>query len=102
MGCFTSRMNHKLHLSDQLCFSVLVTVLCLHPSSVQPLFAYVTQEKYTEDGWNIYKPVEEFRRQVRRKTIAASKLYCSKTFYPNHPFSLSFSNHNTCCPQLES
>uniref|UniRef100_A0A8C6LZE9 Myotubularin n=1 Tax=Nothobranchius furzeri TaxID=105023 RepID=A0A8C6LZE9_NOTFU len=28
-----------------------------------PLFAYVTQEKYAESGWNIYKPVEEFRRQ---------------------------------------
>uniref|UniRef100_A0AAQ5WZ65 Myotubularin n=1 Tax=Amphiprion ocellaris TaxID=80972 RepID=A0AAQ5WZ65_AMPOC len=28
-----------------------------------PLFAYVTQEKYAENGWNIYKPVEEFRRQ---------------------------------------
>ncbi|XP_045920269.1 myotubularin isoform X1 [Micropterus dolomieu] len=28
-----------------------------------PLFAYVTQEKYEENGWNIYKPIEEFRRQ---------------------------------------
>uniref|UniRef100_A0AAQ6IC30 phosphatidylinositol-3,5-bisphosphate 3-phosphatase n=1 Tax=Anabas testudineus TaxID=64144 RepID=A0AAQ6IC30_ANATE len=29
----------------------------------QPLFAYVTQEKYEENGWNVYKPIEEFRRQ---------------------------------------
>uniref|UniRef100_A0A7N6A4U4 Myotubularin n=1 Tax=Anabas testudineus TaxID=64144 RepID=A0A7N6A4U4_ANATE len=28
-----------------------------------PLFAYVTQEKYEENGWNVYKPIEEFRRQ---------------------------------------
>ncbi|KAF3836714.1 hypothetical protein F7725_004178 [Dissostichus mawsoni] len=28
-----------------------------------PLFAYVTQEKYGENGWDIYKPIEEFRRQ---------------------------------------
>ncbi|XP_068443984.1 myotubularin [Clinocottus analis] len=28
-----------------------------------PLFAYVTQEKYGKDGWDIYKPMEEFRRQ---------------------------------------
>lgn len=28
-----------------------------------PLFAYVTQEKYEENGWNAYKPIEEFRRQ---------------------------------------
>uniref|UniRef100_A0A8C9ZNM8 Myotubularin n=1 Tax=Sander lucioperca TaxID=283035 RepID=A0A8C9ZNM8_SANLU len=28
-----------------------------------PLFAYVNQEKYAENGWGIYKPVEEFRRQ---------------------------------------
>uniref|UniRef100_A0A672ZNT4 Myotubularin n=1 Tax=Sphaeramia orbicularis TaxID=375764 RepID=A0A672ZNT4_9TELE len=28
-----------------------------------PLFAYVTQEKYEESGWDVYKPVEEFRRQ---------------------------------------
>ncbi|XP_044039472.1 myotubularin isoform X5 [Siniperca chuatsi] len=29
----------------------------------KPLFAYVTQEKYEENGWNVYKPIEEFRRQ---------------------------------------
>uniref|UniRef100_A0A8C5E9X6 Myotubularin n=1 Tax=Gouania willdenowi TaxID=441366 RepID=A0A8C5E9X6_GOUWI len=28
-----------------------------------PLFAYVTQEKYAENGWKIFKPMEEFRRQ---------------------------------------
>uniref|UniRef100_A0A665ULG2 Myotubularin n=1 Tax=Echeneis naucrates TaxID=173247 RepID=A0A665ULG2_ECHNA len=28
-----------------------------------PLFAYVSQEKYGDNGWNIYKPIEEFRRQ---------------------------------------
>nr|XP_019962429.1 PREDICTED: myotubularin-like isoform X3 [Paralichthys olivaceus] len=28
-----------------------------------PVFAYVTQEKYEENGWNVYKPIEEFRRQ---------------------------------------
>uniref|UniRef100_A0A8C4GWQ2 Myotubularin n=1 Tax=Dicentrarchus labrax TaxID=13489 RepID=A0A8C4GWQ2_DICLA len=28
-----------------------------------PLFAYLTQEKYEENGWNVYKPMEEFRRQ---------------------------------------
>ncbi|TNN30157.1 Myotubularin [Liparis tanakae] len=28
-----------------------------------PLFAYVTQEKYATEGWDIYKPMEEFRRQ---------------------------------------
>uniref|UniRef100_A0A3Q3C327 Myotubularin n=1 Tax=Haplochromis burtoni TaxID=8153 RepID=A0A3Q3C327_HAPBU len=28
-----------------------------------PLFAYLSQEKYAETGWTIYKPVEEFRRQ---------------------------------------
>lgn len=39
-------------------------------ASVQPLFAYLTQEKYAENGWNIYKPIEEFRRQVRRRTAA--------------------------------
>ncbi|XP_026173215.1 myotubularin isoform X2 [Mastacembelus armatus] len=27
------------------------------------LFAYVTQEKYEENGWNVYRPMEEFRRQ---------------------------------------
>lgn len=34
-------------------------------SPVQRLFAYITQEKYEENGWTVYKPVEEFRRQVR-------------------------------------
>lgn len=33
----------------------------------QRLFAYVTQEKYEENGWTVYKPVEEFRRQVRTR-----------------------------------
>ncbi|XP_054914641.1 myotubularin isoform X1 [Poeciliopsis prolifica] len=28
-----------------------------------PLFAYVNQEKYTENGWLVYKAMEEFRRQ---------------------------------------
>uniref|UniRef100_A0A669B486 Myotubularin n=1 Tax=Oreochromis niloticus TaxID=8128 RepID=A0A669B486_ORENI len=28
-----------------------------------PLFAYLGQEKYAENGWTIYKPIEEFRRQ---------------------------------------
>uniref|UniRef100_A0A8C7ZN91 Myotubularin 1 n=1 Tax=Oryzias sinensis TaxID=183150 RepID=A0A8C7ZN91_9TELE len=28
-----------------------------------PLFAYLNQEKFPENGWSIYKPVEEFRRQ---------------------------------------
>uniref|UniRef100_A0A3B5L6J5 Uncharacterized protein n=1 Tax=Xiphophorus couchianus TaxID=32473 RepID=A0A3B5L6J5_9TELE len=28
-----------------------------------PLFAYVNQEKYTENGWFVYKAMEEFRRQ---------------------------------------
>ncbi|KAG7218444.1 hypothetical protein INR49_020369, partial [Caranx melampygus] len=28
-----------------------------------PLFSYVSQEKYGDNGWNIYKPIEEFRRQ---------------------------------------
>ncbi|XP_061620616.1 myotubularin isoform X2 [Phyllopteryx taeniolatus] len=28
-----------------------------------PLFAYVTQEKYEENGWSVYRPVEELRRQ---------------------------------------
>uniref|UniRef100_A0AAQ4PMS2 Myotubularin n=1 Tax=Gasterosteus aculeatus aculeatus TaxID=481459 RepID=A0AAQ4PMS2_GASAC len=28
-----------------------------------PLFAYMSQEKYGENGWNIYKPMDEFRRQ---------------------------------------
>ncbi|RVE60243.1 hypothetical protein OJAV_G00179010 [Oryzias javanicus] len=27
------------------------------------LFAYLNQEKFPENGWSIYKPVEEFRRQ---------------------------------------
>ncbi|CAB1345533.1 unnamed protein product, partial [Coregonus sp. 'balchen'] len=27
------------------------------------LFAYLSQEKFEENGWSIYKPVEEFRRQ---------------------------------------
>lgn len=31
----------------------------------QQLFAYVTQEKFEDNGWTVYKPVEEFRRQVR-------------------------------------
>ncbi|XP_059932598.1 myotubularin isoform X2 [Gadus macrocephalus] len=29
----------------------------------QPLFSYLSQEKYEENGWSIYKPLEEFRRQ---------------------------------------
>ncbi|XP_056156352.1 myotubularin [Lampris incognitus] len=29
----------------------------------QPLFAYLSQEKYEENGWDVYKPIEEFRRQ---------------------------------------
>ena len=41
----------------------------------------MTQEKYAENGWSIYKPVEEFRRQVRRKTSAASGLYCYTTVF---------------------
>ncbi|KAK7910300.1 hypothetical protein WMY93_014984 [Mugilogobius chulae] len=28
-----------------------------------PLFAYVTQEKYEENGWNVYKAMDELRRQ---------------------------------------
>uniref|UniRef100_A0A8C7CGH7 Myotubularin n=1 Tax=Oncorhynchus kisutch TaxID=8019 RepID=A0A8C7CGH7_ONCKI len=27
------------------------------------LFAYLSQEKYEENGWSVYKPMEEFRRQ---------------------------------------
>lgn len=30
----------------------------------QLLFAYLSQEKYEENGWSVYKPMEEFRRQV--------------------------------------
>lgn len=29
----------------------------------QHLFAYVTQEKYEENGWNVYKAMDELRRQ---------------------------------------
>lgn len=43
--------------------------------SIQPLFAYVTQEKYEESGWSVFKPIEEFRRQVRRNRSAALGLY---------------------------
>ncbi|CAL8378213.1 unnamed protein product [Boreogadus saida] len=32
-------------------------------SHSQPLFSYLSQEKYEENGWSIYKPLEEFRRQ---------------------------------------
>lgn len=32
----------------------------------------MTQEKYEENGWTVYKPVEEFRRQVRTSEIAAT------------------------------
>uniref|UniRef100_A0AAQ4PA51 Myotubularin n=1 Tax=Gasterosteus aculeatus aculeatus TaxID=481459 RepID=A0AAQ4PA51_GASAC len=39
-----------------------VCVFSFSPS-VQPLFAYMSQEKYGENGWNIYKPMDEFRRQ---------------------------------------
>uniref|UniRef100_A0A6Q2Z3U1 Myotubularin n=1 Tax=Esox lucius TaxID=8010 RepID=A0A6Q2Z3U1_ESOLU len=28
-----------------------------------PVFAYLSQEKYEENGWNVFKPMEEFRRQ---------------------------------------
>ncbi|CAL8240448.1 unnamed protein product [Merluccius merluccius] len=28
-----------------------------------PLFSYLSQEKYEDNGWSIYKPLEEFRRQ---------------------------------------
>ncbi|XP_017565430.1 myotubularin [Pygocentrus nattereri] len=28
-----------------------------------PLFAFLSQEKFEENGWNIYKPMDEFRRQ---------------------------------------
>lgn len=43
-------------------------------SSIQRLFAYVTQEKYEENGWTVYKPVEEFRRQVRTSEIPATSV----------------------------
>ncbi|KAJ0006488.1 hypothetical protein NQD34_013761 [Periophthalmus magnuspinnatus] len=32
-------------------------------SHALPLFAYVTQEKYEENGWNVYKAMDELRRQ---------------------------------------
>ncbi|XP_041926782.1 myotubularin isoform X1 [Alosa sapidissima] len=28
-----------------------------------PLFAYLSQEKFDENGWHVYKPMEEYRRQ---------------------------------------
>uniref|UniRef100_A0AAR2LZQ5 Myotubularin n=1 Tax=Pygocentrus nattereri TaxID=42514 RepID=A0AAR2LZQ5_PYGNA len=30
---------------------------------LKPLFAFLSQEKFEENGWNIYKPMDEFRRQ---------------------------------------
>uniref|UniRef100_A0AAQ4RK17 Myotubularin n=1 Tax=Gasterosteus aculeatus aculeatus TaxID=481459 RepID=A0AAQ4RK17_GASAC len=43
---------------------VLITNYRLYfKSSEAPLFAYMSQEKYGENGWNIYKPMDEFRRQ---------------------------------------
>ncbi|XP_072314617.1 myotubularin [Eucyclogobius newberryi] len=32
-------------------------------SHALPLFAYVTQEKYEENGWHVYKALDELRRQ---------------------------------------
>uniref|UniRef100_A0A8B9K4R1 Myotubularin n=1 Tax=Astyanax mexicanus TaxID=7994 RepID=A0A8B9K4R1_ASTMX len=29
----------------------------------QPLFAFLSQEKFEENGWNVYKPMDEYRRQ---------------------------------------
>ncbi|KAM6949420.1 myotubularin [Aplochiton taeniatus] len=29
-----------------------------------PLFAYLSQEKYEDNGWSVYKPMEELRRQA--------------------------------------
>ena len=36
----------------------------------QPLFSYLSQEKYEENGWSIYKPLEEFRRQVSEHLVS--------------------------------
>lgn len=43
-------------------------VSCVSPS-LQPLFAFVNQEKYAENGWIVYKAMEEFRRQVRLRKV---------------------------------
>lgn len=32
----------------------------------QPLFAYKYREKFPEDGWKIYDPVAEYKRQVKK------------------------------------
>uniref|UniRef100_A0A672IAK4 Uncharacterized protein n=1 Tax=Salarias fasciatus TaxID=181472 RepID=A0A672IAK4_SALFA len=47
-------------------------------SSGLPLFAFVTQEKYAESGWSVYKALEEFRRQG----------------LPNNKWRISFANAN--------
>lgn len=52
----------NLHFDQMFFFSV---------STLQPLFAYLNQEKFPENGWSIYKPVEEFRRQVGQSAEAA-------------------------------
>lgn len=32
--------------------------------SLQPLFAYQYKEQYPVDGWKVYDPMTEYRRQV--------------------------------------
>ncbi|KAG7280417.1 hypothetical protein CRUP_028157 [Coryphaenoides rupestris] len=52
----------------------------------QPLFSYLSQEKYEENGWSIYKPLEEFRRQglpnERWRITFANKHYELCDTYP--------------------
>lgn len=36
-------------------------IFCL---SIQPLFAFEVKEDYGDDGWKVYDPIAEYKRQV--------------------------------------
>lgn len=48
----------KYEVSESFC-----AYLCLF--GLQPLFAFKYLEKFPEDGWKVYDPVAEYKRQVK-------------------------------------
>ena len=45
----------------------------------QPIFAFDFKEDYGENGWKVYDPVTEYKRQVFTRNL--SNLYTFKTIF---------------------
>lgn len=48
---------HICHLQSEFGIISLFYIL-------QPFFAFVNEEKFPENGWMVYNPMSEYRRQV--------------------------------------